>query len=86
MGLNVVRFLSIVTLLLVFASQIVVMVTNIKAVNEFEANAAGNLSVYQNCDYIEYVCSYGYRGALLIHLFKEEAPYPINPLASSGLL
>jgi len=53
MGLNVVRFLSIVTLLLVFASQIVVMVTNIKAVNEFEANAAGNLSVYQNCDYIE---------------------------------
>ncbi|KAF8350425.1 hypothetical protein F5887DRAFT_1069442 [Amanita rubescens] len=53
MGLNVVRFLSIVTLLLVFASQIVVMVTNIKAVNEFEANTAGNSSVYQNCDYIE---------------------------------
>jgi len=52
MGLNVVRFLSIVTLLLVFASQILVMVTNIKAVNVFVANAA-NASDYLNCDYIE---------------------------------
>jgi len=52
MGLNVVRFLSIVTLVLVFASQILVMVTNIKAVNFFVANSA-NASDYLNCDYIE---------------------------------
>ncbi|KAF8623329.1 hypothetical protein AX15_006407 [Amanita polypyramis BW_CC] len=52
MGLNAVRFLSIVTLLLVFASQIVVMVTNIKAVNVFETNA-GNATDYHDCDYID---------------------------------
>lgn len=52
MGLNAVRVLSIITLLLVFASQIVVMVTNIKAVNVFEAHV-GNVTDHQNCDYID---------------------------------
>jgi hypothetical protein len=50
MGLNGVRFLSIVSLILVFASTIFVMVTNIKAVNAFQANGGNSL---ENCDYIE---------------------------------
>jgi hypothetical protein len=51
-GLNAVRTLSIITLLLVFASQIVDMVRNIEAVNDFVKNS-GNASDYLNCDYIE---------------------------------
>ena len=54
MGLNAVRALSIITLLLVFSSQIVVVVKNVKAVNAFVKNS-GNASDYLNCDYIEYV-------------------------------
>ncbi|RDB22144.1 hypothetical protein Hypma_010638 [Hypsizygus marmoreus] len=52
MGLNAVRFLSVVSLILVFASTIFVMVTNIKAVNAFEASK-GSDSEMENCDYIE---------------------------------
>ena len=52
MGLNGVRFLSLVSLILVFASTIFVMVTNIKAVNAFQAHQ-GNASDLLNCDYIE---------------------------------
>jgi hypothetical protein len=52
MGLNAVRFLSIVSLILVFASTIFVMVTNIKAVNAFQAHQ-GNATDFLNCDYIE---------------------------------
>jgi len=52
MGLSAVRALSIITLLLVFASQIVVMVKNVEAVNDFVKNS-GNASDYLNCDYIE---------------------------------
>ncbi|KAF5386619.1 hypothetical protein D9615_001543 [Tricholomella constricta] len=51
MGLNGVRFLSIVSLLLVFASTILVMVTNIQAVNAFESNKGD--STMEDCDYIE---------------------------------
>ncbi|KAJ3576858.1 hypothetical protein NP233_g132 [Leucocoprinus birnbaumii] len=50
-GLNAVRLLSIVSLILVFSSTIFVMVNNIKAVNAFEANK-GNVDM-ENCDYIE---------------------------------
>ncbi|KAJ7193880.1 hypothetical protein GGX14DRAFT_587996 [Mycena pura] len=54
LGLNVVRVLSIVGLLLVFASSIIAMVTNIKAVNRFQANRIANPSdAILNCDYIE---------------------------------
>jgi hypothetical protein len=58
-GLNATRFLSIVALLLVFASSILVMVTNIKAVNRFQANRITNSTdIMLDCDYIEYVsCS-----------------------------
>ncbi|KAF8635484.1 hypothetical protein AX17_003874 [Amanita inopinata Kibby_2008] len=51
-GLNVIRILSIVTLILVLASSILVMVTNVEAVNEFEA-MKGNETDFQDCDYIE---------------------------------
>ncbi|TFK36350.1 hypothetical protein BDQ12DRAFT_573174, partial [Crucibulum laeve] len=52
MGLNAVRFLSLVSLILVFSSTIFVMVTNIKAVNAFEANKS-NSTMLEDCDYIE---------------------------------
>ncbi|KAJ7772983.1 hypothetical protein DFH07DRAFT_733565, partial [Mycena maculata] len=53
-GLNAVRFLSVVALLLVFSSSILVMVTNIKAVNAFQANRIANSTdVMLECDYIE---------------------------------
>lgn len=54
-GLNAVRALSIVSLILVFASSILVMVTNIKAVNAFEASKGLNTTDHDmvDCDYIE---------------------------------
>ncbi|EIW84771.1 hypothetical protein CONPUDRAFT_134679 [Coniophora puteana RWD-64-598 SS2] len=55
-GLNVVRFLSIVSMILVFASSIFVIVKDVEAVNNFSA-AKLNGSVTDedlvNCDYIE---------------------------------
>jgi len=53
MGLNAVRFLSIISLILVFSSTIFVMVTNIKAVNAFQANRANATDFLDDCDYIE---------------------------------
>jgi hypothetical protein len=53
MGLNAVRFLSIVSLILVFASSILVMVTNIKAVNAFQSHQGNATDFLDNCDYIE---------------------------------
>lgn len=52
-GLSAVRVLSIVSLILVFASTILVTVTNIKAVNAFEANKGSVDLSTENCDYIE---------------------------------
>jgi len=52
MGLNAVRFLSLVSLILVFSSTIYVMVNNIKAVNAFDANGADD-SDLEECDYID---------------------------------
>jgi hypothetical protein len=58
-GLNIVRILSIVALILVFASSILVMVNDVTAVNSFmsAAQASGNSteSFLENCDYIELV-------------------------------
>ncbi|KIK61857.1 hypothetical protein GYMLUDRAFT_557690 [Collybiopsis luxurians FD-317 M1] len=53
-GLNVVRALSIIAMILVFASSIEVMVTNIKAVNFYEAHKGENNSTMSamNMDYI----------------------------------
>ncbi|KIK06148.1 hypothetical protein K443DRAFT_674707 [Laccaria amethystina LaAM-08-1] len=52
MGLNAVRVLSLVSLILVFSSTIYVMVTNVKAVNYFEANKV-NATDLVDCDYID---------------------------------
>ncbi|KAF8236231.1 hypothetical protein L208DRAFT_1422051 [Tricholoma matsutake] len=52
-GLNIVRFLSIVSLILVFASTIFVMVTNIEAVNTFQAHQGNATNFLDNCEYIE---------------------------------
>jgi len=56
-GLNIVRILSIIVLILVFSSSILVMVHDVTAVNTFmsEARASGNSpqSLLENCDYIE---------------------------------
>ncbi|KIJ69198.1 hypothetical protein HYDPIDRAFT_123409 [Hydnomerulius pinastri MD-312] len=55
-ALNAVRMLSIVSLLLVFASSIFVMVKDIEAVNSFDAaKQSGNATSQDlvNCDYIE---------------------------------
>ncbi|KAG0701759.1 hypothetical protein DFH29DRAFT_925266 [Suillus ampliporus] len=55
-GLNAVRILSIVSLILVFASSIFVMVTDIEAVNSFEsAKQSGNVTAQDlvDCEYIE---------------------------------
>lgn len=57
MGLNAVRVLSLVSLILVFSSTIYVMVTNVKAVNYFEANKV-NATDLVDCDYIESVMPY----------------------------
>jgi len=51
MGLNAVRALSLVSLILVFSSTIYVMVMNIKAVNAFDASQGNSTMV--DCDYIE---------------------------------
>ena len=51
MGLNAVRALSLISLILVFSSTILVMVTNIKAVNAFQASGS-NSSALADCDYI----------------------------------
>ncbi|KAJ7633100.1 hypothetical protein FB45DRAFT_914368 [Roridomyces roridus] len=53
-SLNATRALSIIALLLVFSSSVLVMVTNIKAVNRFQANRISNATdVMLECDYIE---------------------------------
>jgi hypothetical protein len=53
MGLNAVRFMSIISLILVFSSTIFVMVANIKAVNAFDANKLNGTETMEDCDYIE---------------------------------
>ncbi|KAF7367536.1 hypothetical protein MSAN_00816600 [Mycena sanguinolenta] len=53
-GLNATRVLSIVALLLVFSSSILVMVTNVKAVDHFQAERITNSTdIMLDCDYIE---------------------------------
>lgn len=51
-GLNVVRMLSIVGLLLAFSSSIVVMVSDIRAVNQFQRDPSPS---DESCGYIGYV-------------------------------
>lgn len=53
-SLNVIRALSIIAMLLVFSSTIFVMVTNVKAVNYYEAHKGDNNATMaaMNMDYI----------------------------------
>ncbi|KAJ3791928.1 hypothetical protein GGU11DRAFT_821565 [Lentinula aff. detonsa] len=53
-GLNAARVLSVIAMLLVFSSSIEVMVTNIKAVNYYEAHKGDNNATMSamNMDYI----------------------------------
>ena len=53
-ALNAIRALSIVALLLVFSSSIFVMVTDVRAVNDFvSARQSGNTTMDFDYDYIE---------------------------------
>lgn len=55
-GLNAVRLLSVIALLLVFSSSIVVMVKNVQAFNEFQATMGSDeADDMEDCDYIECV-------------------------------
>ncbi|PPQ74785.1 hypothetical protein CVT26_004893 [Gymnopilus dilepis] len=54
MGLNAVRVLSLISLILVFSSTILVMVTNVKAFNNFQSEKGSDSnSTMLDCDYIE---------------------------------
>ena len=56
-GLNAIRLIGIISLILVFASSILVMVTDITAVNTFLDDAKGSGTpvdqLLEGCDYIE---------------------------------
>lgn len=56
-GLNIVRALSIVSLILVFASSILVLVNDVEAFNEFQhamqTNPNATAEALRDCDYIE---------------------------------
>ena len=61
-GLNIVRVLSVIALILVFASNIVIMVHDVQAVNKFisEVKHSDNSTLAQHmlaCDYVEFVQS-----------------------------
>lgn len=72
MGLNIVRAFSLIALILVFSSTIFVIVTNIKAVNSFEAhNNSTDDAAMLDCDYIEWAPnSHSYLIVQLILLFS----------------
>lgn len=55
LGLNAIRALSVIAMLLVFSSSIFVLVKDIEAVNNFTKTATD--ADYADCDYIEYVAS-----------------------------
>ena len=56
-GLNVIRALTMIALILVFASNILTMVDDVKAVNAFESSVKASdttlANATANCDYIE---------------------------------
>lgn len=52
-GLNGIRILSVISMLLVFASSIFVLVNDVEAVNRFMKDASD--ADMTDCDYIEYV-------------------------------
>ena len=69
-GLNAIRVIGIISLILVFASSILVMVTDITAVNTFleDAKSSGTPvdQLLEGCDYIECVSSSSFHFSFLI--------------------
>lgn len=89
MGLNAVRVLSLISLILVFSSTILVMVTNIKAVNTFQAEKGSDNSTMLDCDYIMCVailCSSYFEANFSLLVILGEALFLISLLVYSGLL
>jgi len=87
-GLNVVRALSIIGLLLVFSSSIFVMVTDVRAVNAFavakqSGNSTDTSSTVDN-DYIQCAHSSYHNVRLILINYLEARLYLISPLASFG--
>ena len=68
-GLNAIRVVGIISLILVFASSILVMVTDITAVNTFLEDAKDSGTpvdqLLEGCDYIQYVSSQSSRFSFL---------------------
>ncbi len=73
-GLNGVRVLSIIALLLVFSSNIVTLVHDVQAVNKFLA--AGEDKDLTDCDYIEQVLSHISVRHLFIFFQRQHRPKP----------
>jgi hypothetical protein len=86
-GLNVVRVLSIVGLLLAFSSSIVTMVSDVRAVNKFQQDIHPADGA---CGYVECACALGLLASCTGHadsvrlLLSEAAPFPISQQVSSG--
>lgn len=75
-GLNVVRILSIIFMLLTFASSVFVLVQDIEAVNRFVKDATDD--DFADCDYIEYVCAL-LSFAYLLNLLCRNSTVPNQP-------
>jgi hypothetical protein len=79
-GLNVARVLSIVALLLAFSSSIVVVVSDIRAVNKFQHDPSSN---DESCGYIECVhlrlCYVQYGSTLTKESFFRSSTVPNQP-------
>jgi hypothetical protein len=98
LALNAVRVLSLIALLLVFSSNITVIVSDIKAVNRFQqqsqqpppplnsTTATTPTPILITCDYIAFVHSSSFIPIFIFLTFTyiAEAQSPTNPQASSG--
>ena len=83
-GLNIVRALSLISLLWVLLSAIIDMNTNVKAVNAFEKNR-GDFTLV-DCEYIELSDFLSYHFFYSLFFFLEEVQYLTNSAVSFGPL
>jgi hypothetical protein len=91
-GLNALRALSIIALLLLFASSILTLANDVRGVNRFAAadksgaNNSTSDDALVDCDYIEYVLSYYfyYHDPSLMLPFLVEQLCPTSRQAFSG--
>ena len=79
-GLNAIRVIGIISLILVLASGFLVMVTDVTAVNTFlgDAKESGTPvdQLLEGCDYIEYVPSPSFRSSLLTTMESRDSTVP----------